>query len=89
MDLKLAICDWGEATFDDNHHNENISPYIQKSPEVLIGVPWTMKTDIWALGCVIFNVMSDRFMFSGKATRYHHDYNEVVHMHEIYMAFGP
>jgi hypothetical protein len=48
-----------------------------------------MKIDIWALGCVMFDVMSDRFLFSGKATRYHHDYNEVVHMHKICMAFGP
>lgn len=88
LHLSVALCDWGAARFTENHTFSKISPPLFRSPEVLIGAPWTKKKDIWMLGCVIFALIRDFLLFSGEATRFN-EYNRFVHLHEICKTFGP
>ncbi|KAE9976665.1 hypothetical protein EG328_001337 [Venturia inaequalis] len=88
LHLDVALCDWGAARCDQIHTTETISPPLFRSPEVLIRAPWTTKTDIWMLGCLIFELVRNTRLFSGEATRFN-EYNECVHLHEICEIFGP
>lgn len=35
------------------------------SPEIIANKPYDMKTDIWALGCVIYQLCTLKFPFQG------------------------
>ena len=48
-----VLCDFGSAMPGDQHHAEFIQPNIYRAPEVILGVPWTYKVDIWNVGCMV------------------------------------
>lgn len=45
---------------------DDIQPYQYRAPEVILGVPWGRKVDIWSVGVMIWNTFEDKNMF--KAT---------------------
>lgn len=49
------LCDFGTAVaLDDGlEHREDIQPNVYRSPEVILGIPWTYSVDIWNVGCVV------------------------------------
>ena len=38
---------------------------VYRSPEILVGGVYNTKTDIWALGCIVFEFCTKRTAFSG------------------------
>jgi serine/threonine-protein kinase SRPK3 len=87
LHLKIALCDWGVASWEHNHLTEHISPPLLRSPELLIGAPWNSKSDIWALGCVIVELMQNYHLFSGYAPELD-NYNDILHLNEMCQLFG-
>ena len=48
------ITDFGEARFaDKTHRGEDIMPDIYRAPEVILGMDWNNKVDIWSLAMVV------------------------------------
>ena len=35
------------------------------SPEILSGEPYNQKTDVWALGCILYEMITTKKAFSG------------------------
>ncbi|QDS73817.1 hypothetical protein FKW77_006137 [Venturia effusa] len=87
LELNIAVCDWGCASWDDQDTNEEITPDIYRSPECLIEAPWDCKTDIWTLGCLLIDLLTDHDAFA--ATDCQGQYNKTQHLHEITSNFGP
>ena len=50
-----VLCDFGSAVpLDDGlEHREDVQPNFNRSPEVILDVPWTYKVDIWNVGCMV------------------------------------
>ncbi|KAL2276344.1 hypothetical protein FJTKL_00946 [Diaporthe vaccinii] len=44
------LIDLGEARFGQDTYAEQVMPDLYRAPEVLLGLPWDAKIDIWALG---------------------------------------
>nr|XP_009931539.1 PREDICTED: homeodomain-interacting protein kinase 4 [Opisthocomus hoazin] len=54
--FRIKLIDFGSASiFNEVHHVKE--PYIQsrfyRAPEILLGLPFCEKVDIWSLGCVV------------------------------------
>lgn len=47
------LIDLGEARFGQNTYAEQVMPDLYRAPEVLLGLPWDEKIDIWALGLTV------------------------------------
>ncbi|KAH8152933.1 uncharacterized protein LAJ45_03160 [Morchella importuna] len=65
-DFLFKIADFGNSSWVDNHLMELIQPVNLRAPEVIIGAKWDTSTDIWNIGCVIFELLQGRPLFRGR-----------------------
>jgi serine/threonine protein kinase len=49
-----VLCDFGEARFiRDEGYGVDIQPIQYRAPEVILGIPWNEKVDIWSVGVMV------------------------------------
>jgi len=48
-----VLCDFGEASLKTHSHPDLIMPYQYRAPEVLLGIPWDNKVDIWSVAILV------------------------------------
>ncbi|KAJ3028810.1 UNVERIFIED_CONTAM: cytochrome c oxidase subunit 1 [Siphonaria sp. JEL0065] len=69
---EIKVIDFGSAC----HENQTIYTYIQsrfyRSPEVLVGLPYTSSIDMWSLGCIAAELFLGLPLFPGTS-----EYNQV------------
>ena len=62
---RIKVIDFGSSCLE----NERIFTYIQsryyRSPEVILGNPYTNAIDMWSLGCIMMELLSGVPLFSG------------------------
>lgn len=51
------LIDLGEARFGQDTYAEQVMPDLYRAPEVLLGLPWDEKIDIWALGLTVSSTL--------------------------------
>eukprot|EP00746_Dinoflagellata_sp_MGD_P067191 gnl/MRDRNA2_/MRDRNA2_27742_c0_seq1.p1 gnl/MRDRNA2_/MRDRNA2_27742_c0~~gnl/MRDRNA2_/MRDRNA2_27742_c0_seq1.p1 ORF type:complete len:445 (-),score=64.13 gnl/MRDRNA2_/MRDRNA2_27742_c0_seq1:33-1316(-) len=49
---RIAVIDFGGATFADDHRGGRIGTRQFRSPEVILGMEWDESADMWSLGCI-------------------------------------
>ncbi|KAH7234508.1 kinase-like domain-containing protein [Fusarium solani] len=84
----IALGDWGVSSWTTKHLCETIQPVALRSPEVLIGAPWSASTDWWNLGAVLIEVFRAVRMFDARVPPDGH-YELKEHLTEIVDLFGP
>lgn len=47
------LCDFGQACTRDMKHNHLIQPNQYRAPEVIFGMEWDEKVDIWNTGAMV------------------------------------
>ncbi|KAG8956454.1 hypothetical protein FRC03_010832 [Tulasnella sp. 419] len=56
--LHIRIADFGHATWiDKRYEEEDVQPVGLRAPEVILGHPWSTPIDIWAVGCLAFELL--------------------------------
>lgn len=58
------IIDLGEARYGQDSYVEEVMPDLYRGPEVLLGLPWDGKIDIWALGLMIWTTVEGENLFT-------------------------
>ncbi|KAK9063362.1 hypothetical protein SSX86_017232 [Deinandra increscens subsp. villosa] len=60
---EIKVIDLGSSCFQ----NDNLSLYVQsrsyRAPEVIIGLPYDQKIDLWSLGCILAELYSGDVLF--------------------------
>ncbi|KAF9880111.1 alpha-n-arabinofuranosidase a [Colletotrichum karsti] len=53
-----VIADFGDARIDEGAFDfeEEAMPDLYRAPEIVLGVPWNEKIDIWALGLLVWDL---------------------------------
>ena len=62
MSGNVLIVDFGEAFFKDNVPKGLGTPVSFAGPEMLFGYPPSYAVDLWALGCLIFEIHTFRVL---------------------------
>ena len=74
----IKVIDFGSAC----HENQTVYTYIQsrfyRSPEVLLGLPYTSSIDMWSLGCIAGELFLGLPLFPGSS-----EYNQVSRIVEM------
>lgn len=69
---EIKIIDFGSAC----HEMQTVYTYIQsrfyRSPEVLLGLPYSMSIDMWSLGCIVVELYLGLPLFPGTS-----EYNQL------------
>lgn len=48
-----VLCNFGSAEWGEEKHEDNVQPNVYRSPEVILGVPWSYESEIWNVGCMV------------------------------------
>lgn len=68
----LAICDFGLARYveDCNEKRYEMTEYVvtrwYRAPELVLTHEYTNKVDLWAVGCILGDLLGRKVMFPGK-----------------------
>lgn len=66
--LQIKIVDFGNGCWVNKHFTNNIQTREYRSFEAVIGLEYQANTDIWSLACIIFEMMTNTFLFKPKQT---------------------
>ena len=47
------IIDFGNSCFDSESHSSYVQSRWYRAPEVMLGLPWDEKVDVWGVGCIL------------------------------------
>lgn len=50
---RIKIIDFGNAIKKEHPRPGLITTRDYRSPEALLGLPWSYETDVWSVGCVL------------------------------------
>lgn len=59
----VAVIDFGGATFDNDHKSSIINTRQYRAPEVILGLTWSMPSDIWSCACIIMELYTGSLLF--------------------------
>ena len=48
----LMICDYGTAVIGEKHAGD-VMPGVYRAPEIILGMEWDSKIDIWSVGVMV------------------------------------
>ena len=58
-----AVIDFGGATFDWEHKSVLINTRQYRAPEVILGLEWSMPSDMWSVGCIMMELYTGELLF--------------------------
>ena len=62
----VKLCDFGSGyTPDEIEVTPVLGSRFYRAPEVMLGLLWNCPIDMWAMGCVLFELYTGRILFSG------------------------
>lgn len=62
----ITLIDFGSALYEHDEHEEIITTSHYRAPEVILGIGWSYPVDLWAIGCIMFELLSGDLMFNPK-----------------------
>mmetsp|Transcript_10923 Transcript_10923/g.15175 ORF Transcript_10923/g.15175 Transcript_10923/m.15175 type:complete len:556 (+) Transcript_10923:122-1789(+) len=64
------ISDLGNGCWVDKHFTDDITTRQYRSPEVILGLPYSCPTDIWSVGCMVFEFVTGDYLFDPQEDKY-------------------
>ena len=68
-DCKVKVIDYGNAYL---HHDQRCS-YVQsrayRAPEVVLGLAYSPKVDMWSLGCILMELFTGKLLFDNRSVQ--------------------
>lgn len=61
-DIKLI--DFGNATYESDHHASIINTRQYRGPEVVLELGWGDRSDIWSMGCILLELYTGELLFA-------------------------
>lgn len=61
---RIKLIDFGNATYEDEHHSSIINTRQYRGPEVILSLGWNELSDIWSLGCILMELYTGELLFS-------------------------
>jgi dual specificity tyrosine-phosphorylation-regulated kinase 2/3/4 len=75
---KIKIIDFGSGCFEAERMYTYIQSRFYRSPEVILGIPYTTAIDMWSLGCIIWELLLGYPIFPGQD-----EYEQMARIMEI------
>ncbi|XP_071024457.1 dual specificity protein kinase CLK4b isoform X3 [Oncorhynchus clarkii lewisi] len=69
--LDVKVVDFGNATFDHEHHTSVVSTRNYRAPEVILELGWNQSCDVWSLGCILLEYYLGLTLFQTHDSKEH------------------
>jgi len=73
---RIKLIDFGNATYEKEHHSSIINTRQYRGPEVILSMGWNERSDIWSMGCILMELYTGELLFGT------HDNLEHIHLME-------
>mmetsp|Transcript_26782 Transcript_26782/g.49194 ORF Transcript_26782/g.49194 Transcript_26782/m.49194 type:complete len:951 (-) Transcript_26782:531-3383(-) len=60
---EIKVIDLGSSCFITDHLSSYVQSRAYRAPEVILGLPYDFKVDIWSLGCILAELSSGYVLF--------------------------
>ena len=57
------VIDFGSSCFMRDPHSSYVQSRSYRAPEVVLGLPYNQKVDVWSLGCILAELFTSRVLF--------------------------
>lgn len=61
---EIKVIDLGSSCFETDHLCSYVQSRSYRAPEVILGLPYDKKIDIWSLGCILAELCSGNVSFA-------------------------
>ena len=85
--LKAIIVDFGNGEFTNDLVQDEISLRCYRPPENILYEKYDTKADIWVVGCLLYEMLTNEFLFDIDRNLKSIDRNR-QHIHQMYELFG-
>ncbi|CAL8265495.1 unnamed protein product [Merluccius merluccius] len=69
--LDVKVVDFGNATFERDHHPSLVSTRHYRAPEVILDLGWNQACDVWSLGCILMEFYLGLTLFQTHDSKEH------------------
>lgn len=66
---EIKVIDFGSSCFVDDHLSSYVQSRSYRAPEVMLGLPYDQKIDIWSLGCIIAELWTGFVLFQNDSVQ--------------------
>lgn len=67
----IKLIDFGNATYDDDHHSRIVNTRQYRAPEVILHNGWKESSDLWSMGCIAMETYTGELLFRTHANLEH------------------
>ncbi|KAG7518182.1 dual specificity protein kinase CLK4-like isoform X1 [Solea senegalensis] len=67
----VKIVDFGNATYDHEHHTSVVSTRHYRAPEVILDLGWNQSCDVWSVGCILIEYYLGSTLFQTHDSKEH------------------
>jgi len=60
---QIRLIDFGNATYEDEHHSSIINTRQYRGPEVVLSSGWNELSDVWSMGCIFMELYTGELLF--------------------------
>jgi serine/threonine protein kinase len=61
---EVKVIDLGSSCFETDHLCSYVQSRSYRAPEVILGLPYDKKIDVWSLGCILAELCTGNVSFS-------------------------
>ncbi|KAK6921366.1 Protein kinase domain, partial [Dillenia turbinata] len=65
---EVKVIDLGSSCFETDHLCSYVQSRSYRAPEVILGLPYDKKIDIWSLGCILAELCTGNVLFQNDST---------------------
>ena len=59
----MKLVDFGNACWTFKHFSDEIQTKEYRSPESILLAPYDTPADIWSVGCIVFEMLTNNYLF--------------------------
>ncbi|XP_076021049.1 dual specificity protein kinase CLK4-like isoform X2 [Genypterus blacodes] len=67
----VKIVDFGNATYEHEHHTSVVSTRHYRAPEVILDLGWDHSCDVWSVGCILIEFYLGSTLFQTHDSKEH------------------
>ncbi|KAK2849234.1 hypothetical protein Q5P01_009068 [Channa striata] len=67
----VKIVDFGNATYEHEHHTSVVSTRHYRAPEVILDLGWDHSCDVWSVGCILIEYYLGTTLFQTHDSKEH------------------
>jgi len=66
---EIKVIDFGSSCFVDDHLSSYVQSRSYRAPEVMLGLPYDQKIDLWSLGCILAELWTGYVLFQNDSVQ--------------------